>query len=72
MAMHLLAIFRFHIDEAIVKFKMSLIPYEVNTDWIEPTLMQIKECLLSEDMPPHHAGCEHGQFLKAVGDLNDS
>ena len=27
-----------------MKFKMSLIPYEVNADWIEPTLMQIKEC----------------------------
>ena len=55
-----------------MKFKMTLIPYEVDTDWIEPTLMQIKECLLSNTMPPHHAGCEHGQFLKAVGDLNDS
>ena len=60
------------VDEAMMKFKMSLIPYEVNTDWIEPTLMQIKECLLSEGMPPHHADCEHGQFLNAVGDLNDS
>ena len=34
--MHLLAIFRFHIDEAMMKFKMSLIPYEVDTHWIAP------------------------------------
>ena len=60
------------LDEAMMKFKMSLIPYEVDTDWIEPTLMQIKECLLSNSTPPHHVDCEHGQFLKAVGDLNDS
>ena len=30
------------LDEAMMKFKMSLIPYEVKTDWIEPTLMQNK------------------------------
>ena len=50
-----------------MKFKMSLIPYKVNTDWIEPTLLKIKECLLSGTMPPHLEICEHGQFLEAVG-----
>ena len=55
------------LDEAMMKFKMSLIAYEANTNWIEPTLMQIKECLFSDNMPEHHANCEHGQFLDAVG-----
>lgn len=54
------------VDEAMMKFKMSLIPYEVNTDWIEPTLMQIKECLFSDNMPEHNANCEHGQFIDAL------
>ena len=54
------------VNEAMMKFKMRLIPYEVNTDWIEPTLMQIKECLLSDAIPSHQADCEHGQFLDAV------
>ena len=54
-----------------MKFKMSLITYEVNTDWIEPTLMKIKECLLSDAMPPHHADCEHGQFLFEVNSVLD-
>ncbi len=59
------------VDEAVMKFKMSLITYEVNTDWIEPTLMKIKECLLSDAMPPHHADCEHGQFLFEVNSVLD-
>ena len=59
------------VDEAVMKFKMSLITYEVNTDWIEPTLMKIKECLLSDAMPPHHAECEHGQFLFEVNSVLD-
>ena len=49
-----------------MKIKISLMPHEVDTDWIEPTLIQIKECLLSDAIPSHQADCEHGQFLDAV------
>ena len=48
-------------------FKMSLLPYDVNLDWIEPTLMSIRECLHKTKCPPHDTNCEYGQFLNAVG-----
>jgi len=54
------------IDEAVMRFEMSLIPYVVNTDWIEPKLLQIKDCLKSNTMPAHDEDCEHGKFLEAV------
>ena len=49
--------------EASMIFKMTLIPYEVTTDWIEPILMEIKECLLTAETPDHSDGCEYGLLL---------
>ncbi|OUW02797.1 MAG: hypothetical protein CBD16_03825 [Betaproteobacteria bacterium TMED156] len=53
-------------DEAVMKFKISLIPYTVNTDWIEPTLLKIRKCLLAKDAPAHYPDCEYGRFIDAV------
>jgi hypothetical protein len=53
-------------EDAVMHFKMSLIPYEVSTDWIEPTLMKIKECLTREQTPEHSDSCEFGIFLNAL------
>ena len=54
-------------NDASMIFKMSLLPYDVNLDWIEPTLMSIRECLHKTKCPPHDTNCEYGQFLNAVG-----
>ncbi len=35
-----------------VEFKTKLIPYTGKDDWIEPTLLQMKQCMDSDDMPP--------------------
>ena len=53
-------------NDASMKFKMSLLSYEVNFDWIEPTLMNIRECLHKKECPDHAPACEYGQFLDAV------
>ena len=53
--------------DASMIFKMSLLPYDVNLDWIEPTLMSIRECLHKTKCPPHDINCEYGQFLNAIG-----
>ena len=53
-------------QEATMKFKMSLLPYEVDFRWIEPTLMKIKDCLNQTNCPNHAEECEYGQFLKAI------
>ena len=56
-------------NDAIMKFKMSLLSYEADTDWIEPTLMKIRECLCSGAIPAHEINCEYGQLLHSVGNL---
>ena len=46
-----------------MKFKMTLIPYEVDISWVEPTLYKIKECLELEKQPEHSQDCEFRIFL---------
>ena len=52
--------------EAVGKI-MSLIPYQVDTSWIETTLMDVRTCLQSTTTPNHAANCEYGTFLDALG-----
>ena len=40
-------------ENAVMRFKMSLIPYQVDTSWIEPTLLKIKACLHQQNTPEH-------------------
>ena len=53
-------------EDAVMHFKMSLIPYETTTDWIEPTLLSIMDCLSLEHTPDHSEACEFGVFLSLV------
>ena len=53
--------------DASMKFKMNLLSYEVDLSWIEPTLLQIKDCLTQTACPSHNLECEYGQFLEAIG-----
>ena len=50
-------------NEANMKFAMTLIPYEVELDWIEPTLEAIHFCLRETKCPAHETDCEYGKFL---------
>ena len=54
-------------ENASMQFKMSLIPYQVDTSWIETTLMDVRTCLQSTTTPSHAANCEYGTFLDAIG-----
>ena len=54
-------------ENASMQFKMSLIPYNVDTSWIETTLMDVRTCLQSTTTPSHAANCEYGTFLDALG-----
>lgn len=35
-----------------LEFHTKLIPYKGSDDWVEPTLISMKQCMDSEDMPP--------------------
>jgi hypothetical protein len=53
-------------NEANMKFKMSLLTYEIDLSWIEPTLIKIKDCLHQVKCPSHNPECEYGQFIEAL------
>jgi len=53
-------------ERADMQFKMSLIEYQVDQAWIEPTLKDIRACLDSPETPQHTKGCEYGDFIQKV------
>jgi len=42
-----------------LEFDVKLIPYEGDGSWIEPTLMQIKQTLEAEEIPPANKECDY-------------
>lgn len=54
------------LERANMRFKMTLIPYDVDLSWIDSTLYDIKNCL-SLDLPPSHSeNCEYGNFISQI------
>jgi len=51
---------------ALMHFKIVLLPYITNTEWIEPVILNIRETLDSEVSPPHNPECEFGQLFEQV------
>ena len=52
-----------------LEFKTKLIPYEGDDSWVEPTLVKMKACMDSDDMPPvgdHIMGgeCEYCAYAR--------
>lgn len=57
-----------------VEFRTKVIPYTGNADWVEPTLVKMKNCMESDDMPPigdHIMGgpCEFCTYARARTEL---
>ena len=50
-------------DDATMLFKVSLLDFEGNTDWIEPVLFEIRDALDSPTCPEHQPKCPHGAYL---------
>lgn len=48
-------------------FEVTLIAYQGNTDWIEDTLLRLKECLDSDELPRGSASCDYCTYREAVG-----
>jgi CRISPR/Cas system-associated exonuclease Cas4 (RecB family) len=58
-----------------LEFEITLLTYNGNDNWVEPTLMQIKNCLESDEMPKNSADCEFCTYARSrteltVGSLN--
>lgn len=48
-------------------FETTLVPCEGKSEWIEPTLLKIKETLDGEDLPPIGEHCEFCPYREAAG-----
>ncbi|MEK7063283.1 MAG: PD-(D/E)XK nuclease family protein [Patescibacteria group bacterium] len=48
-------------------FELTLVPYTGNTDWIEDTLIRLKECLDSDVIPPAGDDCDYCKYREVVG-----
>lgn len=53
--------------DARLDFELTLVPYKGNTDWVEPTLFKLKECLESTSLPEAGADCDYCRYREATG-----
>jgi CRISPR/Cas system-associated exonuclease Cas4 (RecB family) len=51
--------------DAKLEFDVRLIEYKGKDDWIEPKLLEIKECLEADEMPKEAADCEHCAYARS-------
>tara|TARA_Y100000589_G_scaffold317666_1_gene344051 strand:- start:2351 stop:3127 length:777 start_codon:yes stop_codon:yes gene_type:complete len=56
--------------DASMKFKMTLIPYDVDFSWVEEALYNIKSCLNLNSPPSHSKNCEYGNFISQIDLIN--
>jgi CRISPR/Cas system-associated exonuclease Cas4 (RecB family) len=48
-----------------VEFRTKVISYTGNDDWVEPTIVKIKETLESDTMPKRNPDCEYCAYTEA-------
>jgi hypothetical protein len=60
---------------AWMKFNASIIPYEADPSWVEPTLVEIKNFLMNQASIPNHTpkgdnftGCDIGRYANEMMD----
>ncbi len=51
--------------DKVIEFDVNLIPYTGSDSWVEKTIMDIKACLDSKDLPKSGAECEHCMWFNA-------
>lgn len=49
-----------------LEFENSILEYQGNTDWIEPTIIDIKKCLISDQIPDSSKGCQYCKYRKLI------
>jgi hypothetical protein len=53
--------------DAKLEFEVTLIAHQGNTDWVEPTLFELKECADSPEIPQAGADCDYCRYREAAG-----
>lgn len=57
--------------DAKLEFDIRLIPHEGKTDWVEPTIMAMKKCLMSDAVPNAAPDCDFCLYRKAIAELRN-
>ncbi|GAC1392631.1 MAG: hypothetical protein NVSMB46_09040 [Candidatus Saccharimonadales bacterium] len=52
-----------------VKFTVKVLPYDGDDSWIEPTLVQLKQCLEKETIPPVGSDCDYCRYARQRTEL---
>lgn len=53
--------------DAKLEFEVTLVPYKGSTDWVEGALMQLKQCLDSNEIPSPALDCDYCRYREAAG-----
>lgn len=53
--------------DAKLEFEVTLIPYTGSTDWVEGTLLKLKECAESPEIPAPSEDCDYCRYREAAG-----
>ncbi len=57
--------------DAVLKFTMTLLPYEGNDDWVNPALDAVIDCLQADAAPPPTNNCEWCAYRRAANAVTD-
>jgi len=49
-----------------LEFENSIIPYQGNDGWVEPTIVEIKKCLDSNNIPESGQNCQHCAYRNNI------
>ena len=49
-----------------LEFEMTIIPYDGDDAWVEPTLLEIKKCLDADQIPAPGENCEYCRYRELI------
>jgi hypothetical protein len=52
-----------------LEFDVTVLPYEGNDDWVEPTILKAHECLVGDKVPAPSPDCDFCLYRKSVGEV---
>jgi hypothetical protein len=50
-----------------LEFELEIISHQGDDSWLEPTIVKIKKCLESEEIPPAGKDCEYCEYRRLIG-----
>lgn len=55
--------------DAKLEFDIKIIPYSGSGDWIEPKILQMRDCLASEEVPEYSPDCDFCTYQRILEEM---